>query len=188
MSQLSIDKEASPDFLSLPQPHTTNPDRAPTKIRLVSLKNTWCLPISFTLGSLGGQHASLRGGHAPRSFRGVKMAALRGVAGVGDRRERRGTVSRHRFAPASANGVLTPAGLPAAAARSLPPPLPPSVCVLTLSKTAVMVECELLRRGTALPAEPQLPPSQPEGDLSGDMSGLSFSAPSIGDMYWAAVK
>ncbi len=60
------------------------------------------LPTSFTIGSLGGQHASLRGGHVPRTFRGVKLANLRGVAGVGDRRERCGPVSRQLRQLASA--------------------------------------------------------------------------------------
>ncbi|CAN0232871.1 unnamed protein product, partial [Ectocarpus sp. 13 AM-2016] len=47
---------------------------------------------SFTIGSLGGQHASLRGGHTPRTFQGVKMASLRGAAAFGgnDNREGRG--------------------------------------------------------------------------------------------------
>ncbi|CBN77702.1 conserved unknown protein [Ectocarpus siliculosus] len=46
--------------------------------------------VSFTIGSLGGHHASLRGGHTPRTFQGVKMASLRGAASFGGNGNREG--------------------------------------------------------------------------------------------------
>ncbi|CAN0485009.1 unnamed protein product, partial [Ectocarpus sp. 12 AP-2014] len=62
--------------------------------------------VSFTIGSLGGQHASLRGGHTPRTFQGVKMASLRGAAAFGGNgnREGRGALIPKRQSSARGDG------------------------------------------------------------------------------------
>ncbi|CAN0175427.1 unnamed protein product [Ectocarpus fasciculatus] len=77
--------------------------------------------VSFTIGALGGQHASLRGGHTPRTFQGVKMRSLRSAAAFGGdgNREGRGagegdwtTEWMKAYAPALANLKLSEMSLP----------------------------------------------------------------------------
>ncbi|CAN0208596.1 unnamed protein product, partial [Ectocarpus fasciculatus] len=62
--------------------------------------------VSFTIGALGGQHASLRGGHTPRTFQGVKMRSLRSAAAFGGdgNREGRGALIPKRQSSARGTG------------------------------------------------------------------------------------